>query len=633
MTELHPFLAALAEIGEYEPASRPQSTRNGSAGSLTPPAASDPQAAKYAAVALDREAERLAGTPEGQRNNEANKGAFRMGQLVAHGWLAEDAARDDLIDAAMAAGLSYAEAERTVISGLTAGMSSPRSDVELRTLVPPAFTMTEPALGGGQVFTASHDMGSDDAPQETTPNRPRQLIDGGVFIHGRQAEVPAVWGEGEDVLWAQGEPMILTGPTGVGKTTLGTNIIAGRLGLVPEVLGLPVAAGHRKVLVLAMDRPAQIQRAMARLLRQFPEDVLNERLIVWQGPPPMDIGQHPHVLYKLVEMCDADTVVIDSLKDAAVKLSEEGTGQALSRAMNYCVTNGVEVLAYHHQKKNAARGDGKPNTLADVYGSHWITAGAGSVVLLWGNAGDLVVDLVHLKQPAGEVGPLAIGHDHTAGRSFLYDGMSDRDRLMDLLTSGPQTATAIASWLHEKTDRAAVARVQRRLDRLVDEGTVARHESTEPSAGHRGGRPAYTYSLVRGNSRGIHADQLSVANPQVNPGVGFHAGSHAPDSEVSTGFSRFDTGGHKTAGQEFSRGSHATTRRFARPPLSLEGEGGAPARVREGDSTSLDSRDVEVCSRCHRPAERFIPGANGKRLCPTCAYPTENLTKFDDKED
>lgn len=646
MTETHPFLQFLADRGAYTPPEASTRPRNGTGGASALPAAGDPQATRYASVALAREAEIVAGTQEGQRNHELNRAAFRMGQLVAHGWLSEYNTSDDLINAGVAAGLSYAEAERTVNSGLSAGRDAPRDDVELHQHVGPAYTLETPdaAVGGAQVSAASNGVASHDVGSTEEPSRPRQLVDGGAFIHSALPQVPAVWGDDDDVLWAQGEPLILTGPTGVGKTTLGTNIIAGRLGLISGVLGYTVKPGHRKTLVLAMDRPAQIQRAMARLLRQFPEDALNDRLIVWRGPPPMDLGRHPNMLFQLAELAEADTVVIDSLKDAALKLSDEETGQGLSRAMNYCVSNGVEVLAYHHQTKRTNNASGKPNTLADVYGSSWITAGAGSVVLLWGSAGDLVVELSHLKQPANEVGPLSLGHDHAAGRTFLYEETSEGDQLLDLLSSGPQTAAALASWLHDGADRATVARVQRRLDRLVATGVAARQELTEPikrnDRGQMVGRPAPRYALVEPNhatvSRRITPATSDGRNRDVSAGRDQNTGDTPLDLEIteSRTESRRITENQESPGQTESRTEsrritaallHATP-----PPFRGGWQGGAQGS--EGP-TSWDSHDVEVCSRCYQEAERLIPAPGGKRWCPRCAYPTENPTRRDSKED
>ena len=62
------------------------------------------------------------------------------------------------------------------------------------------------------------------------------------------------------------------------------------------------------------------------------------------------------------------------------------------------VASEIEVVVSHHQRK-ATGYNKKPTTLADVYGSTWLTAGAGSVVLLWGEAGDPIVELTHLGSP------------------------------------------------------------------------------------------------------------------------------------------------------------------------------------------------------------------------------------------
>lgn len=650
--EVHPFLARLAEHGVWSPPERPQTARNGTGRTTTLPAAGDPQAARYASMALDKEADIVAGTPEGSRNHTLNKGAFRMGQLVGNGWLHEQAAYDALTDAGVAAGLAYAEAERTVRSGIDAGKREPRMGIDLHTPVSDAYTVDTSALGGATIPAASHLMASDSVAEPATvvyggetgvpsteaeptapATRPRQLVDGGAFIHAAPVEVPSLWGEDDDVLWAVGEPTILTGPTGVGKTTLGTMLVAGRLGLVPEVLGYPVAPGRKRTLVLAMDRPAQIQRAMARLLRQWPQELLDDRLVVWKGPPPMDLGRHPLMLHRLAELADADTVVIDSLKDAAVKLSDEETGQGLSRAMNYCVSNGVEVLAYHHQTKRSGNAQGKPNTLADVYGSSWITAGAGSVLLLWGTAGDLVVELSHLKQPAAEVGPLHIGHDHTAGRSFVYEGQRDRDSLLDLLQSGPQTASTVASWLYgEATDRAAVAKARRRLDKLVDLGHALRLDEEASRGGRVAGRPGGGSGI-----RYVIAAQKLDARVDARNGVSTHAENGHP--QVSVDARGFDFSTHDSRRTLDARDARNSTdpqvnvdarSMHASPGRSMHAslppfKGGDAAHGRASTNPiPLDSNDVEVCARCYQQAERFIPAPGGKRWCPRCAYPTEN---------
>jgi len=53
----------------------------------------------------------------------------------------------------------------------------------------------------------------------TVKNRTRF---GGSLILDTPRNPTPVWGAGNQVLWSSGEPMMIVGPSGVGKTTLGT---------------------------------------------------------------------------------------------------------------------------------------------------------------------------------------------------------------------------------------------------------------------------------------------------------------------------------------------------------------------------------------------------------------------------
>ena len=81
---------------------------------------------------------------------------------------------------------------------------------------------------------------SDGPPADPMPSLLSRILPGGCIL-----DVPAVpeavWGHGEEILWARGQSLILAGPDGVGKTTVAGNVIEARLGLGPgTVLGLPV---------------------------------------------------------------------------------------------------------------------------------------------------------------------------------------------------------------------------------------------------------------------------------------------------------------------------------------------------------------------------------------------------------
>lgn len=281
------------------------------------------------------------------------------------------------------------------------------------------------------------------------------------------------------MLWAEGEALIITGVPGVGKSTLAGQVVRARLGLgAGAVLGLAVAPTASRVLYLAMDRPQQIARSLARQFAAGDRAVLDERLVVWAGPPPGDLAQQPAGLLEMARAAGADTVVVDSLKDAAVGLTDDVVGAGWNRARQHALANGVQVLELHHMVKRNSAG-GAPTSLSDVYGSTWITSGAGSVVLLHGDPGDPVVSLRHLKQPGAEVGPWEVLHDHAAGVSTVQ---RSGDLVAMAAARGAQgltvKAAATALYSTDTPTRAQVERARRRLGELVRAGLLTEGDTT-----------------------------------------------------------------------------------------------------------------------------------------------------------
>jgi replicative DNA helicase len=214
-------------------------------------------------------------------------------------------------------------------------------------------------------------------------------------------------------------------------------------------------------------------------------DVLRERLAVWKGPLPVNVLERPATLADWIENefgSQVGDVYIDSLKDLAPKLSDDDTGSRVNMARQELLARGVQVIEGHHQRKEQ-RGEGKPKTLADVYGSRWLTAGAGSVVLLWGEPGDLVVELIHLKQPAEPIGPMKIVHNHRLGVSTVYEA---RDLAAALeQTPGGMLVTDAARVLFETSavptaDQREKAR--RTLNKLVEKGIAERADDPDGTA-------------------------------------------------------------------------------------------------------------------------------------------------------
>ena len=81
---------------------------------------------RYFTAALRAELADVASAAPGTRNDTLNRAAFRLAQLAASGHGSLDELTAALLDAALAAGLTDAEALATIASALRAGQQHPR---------------------------------------------------------------------------------------------------------------------------------------------------------------------------------------------------------------------------------------------------------------------------------------------------------------------------------------------------------------------------------------------------------------------------------------------------------------------------------------------------------------------------
>lgn len=331
------------------------------------------------------------------------------------------------------------------------------------------------------------------------------LADGDEFVLDIP-ETTTIWGIGEQIGWNSGEALMVVGPNGVGKSTLAAQLVRARIE-GGRVLGLPVVPTASKVLYLAMDRPMQIRRLLNKYLGGVTREVLKERLVVWKGPPPADLAASPETLLELAQQAGADTVVVDSLKDAAVGLSSDEVGAAYNRARQIALNGGVEVLELHHMVKKGENGS-KPDRLEDVYGSIWLTAGAGSVTLLWGTAGDTLVELTHLKQPRDPLGPWQVFHDRERAVSRVYRKRDALAVLCALSERGLTTANAVAADLFgsEKPDEGEKQKVRRKLESFEARGWAKRHPGAVKVPGQK---PSDGWEATQGGRKRADEDAFT----------------------------------------------------------------------------------------------------------------------------
>jgi hypothetical protein len=90
----------------------------------------------YASKALETQAQRLASTRPGNRNNTANSIAYSIGCLIARGWIGAGTVEGRLFDACCRNGLVNEDGEvkvrATLRSGIKAGMQNPHPDLQER---------------------------------------------------------------------------------------------------------------------------------------------------------------------------------------------------------------------------------------------------------------------------------------------------------------------------------------------------------------------------------------------------------------------------------------------------------------------------------------------------------------------
>lgn len=325
------------------------------------------------------------------------------------------------------------------------------------------------------------------------PAAAERMVTGTAFMDAEGVDYPTIWGQADEVLWAAGQSLFITGPTGVGKSTLMIQLVAARLGLQSDVLGFETAMSKARVLYLAMDRPAQILRLFKRRFTDPQDrDALESDLRVWKGPLERDLAHDPALLTRLAHEADADTVIIDSLKDTTAELSTDEAGGGINRALQTALAEGIEVAVLHHQRKGAQ--GVKPKSIEDMHGNSAFKNGAGSVLLLWGAAGDSEIELVHLKQPVMEVGPLNIVHDHQRGLTSVARAPSDPLQVLKT-TPGGVSAEALAQRDagRDQPTGNQIRRAERKLDGLVTKHLALKREGED-------GRPATYVALVSNGS-------------------------------------------------------------------------------------------------------------------------------------
>ncbi|GGO72411.1 bifunctional DNA primase/polymerase [Nocardioides deserti] len=446
----------------------------------------------YALAVLEDELDNVRQAHPGERNDALNSAAYYLGRFVGGGYLTVDEVTDALVRVAEMKGLAAGEAGATVASGLDAGsqealiLLQESSATAMERDIEDAVRKLRIRDAAARAFQAEK------IAERHARSRNARKMSGSEFFLDLPAETPTLWGDGKRILWIDGEPLLICGDDGTGKSTIDHQLMAARLGFRDELLGYSVTPAEGIVLYLAMDRPEQARRAGNRL---YPDSVdidfrsnLAANLAVWRGPLPVDVLAGPEVLADWIhsEFGPVAEVHADSLKDVASKLSDDAVGSGINSAIQEVVSRGINWVGLHHQRK-ASGENRRPDSLSDVYGSRWLTAGQGSVLMLV-KAGEFDKDQVEmrqLKEPSDRVPALLLEHDRSRGRTRVVEASQDPEQILRAAGEAGATALDVAAAMYAKDKSEVTGAEKKKADRLL--ARLVKSEEAVKRAGRKGG--------------------------------------------------------------------------------------------------------------------------------------------------
>lgn len=235
-----------------------------------------------------------------------------------------------------------------------------------------------------------------------------RLFPAGDWAMDTTVKARALIGQGDQILWARGEPLITCADTSHGKSTMNQNFLRATIGLLDNVMGM-AAEPFKHVLYIAADRPHQIKASLKRMVTEANIDIWNERVHIHEGPLPFALNLEPEKLLPAVrelamtnESEPFDCVFVDSLKDLVSAMDDNVDGIQINHAFQSLVQNGIELAAMVHPRK--LFGSGKMPLLDDISGNKNILNGAGSVVYLGPPDEGGWQNFWHLKPPQEAIG-------------------------------------------------------------------------------------------------------------------------------------------------------------------------------------------------------------------------------------
>ncbi len=267
---------------------------------------------KYAQVALEKELSELKNAREGGRNTALNKASFALGQLIAGGLLSRLDAENALGNAAFSIGLEIHETEKTIKSGIEAGIASPRTQIN-----------------------------NPSAPASSKDGEWVPTLRTGAEIQSMDIKIEWLI---EDIL-PKNSVTLLFGRGGIGKTTLALQI-NDAISSGKAFLGMPV----ENIPVLYVDYENSLAILSDRLKK-----VGGEKVLFWPAEDaPAHLDRDPNVYFNLLKKYPYAVFIFDTLRSSQSGDENDSRSMALVlQTMRTLRDYGATIVLLHHTKKGA----------------------------------------------------------------------------------------------------------------------------------------------------------------------------------------------------------------------------------------------------------------------------------------
>lgn len=326
---------------------------------------------RYANAALDREAAAVAGAPAGARNDQLNRSAFSLSQLIAAGHLPPTTVWDTLTAAARAAGLPEHEIEGTLRSGYQGGTAKPRLSVpdpheeSDPTWLPPTTPITDPppSTAPSPATTGPSTPPTDTPPADDAPPSEPPNLDTLVRQNLPLIDWHALWADDEEEEWIL-EPLLparrlvaLYSPPKVGKSLLMLEL-AVVIAQGGETLGTKVPRPHRVLYVDFENDPKGDVRSRLQAMGHTPDRLDNLCYLSFPTLAGLDSERGAAELLAAVQVYDCEVVVVDTVSRSVTgEENENDTWLNFYRHTGLKMKqHGIAMIRLDHTGKDETKG-------------------------------------------------------------------------------------------------------------------------------------------------------------------------------------------------------------------------------------------------------------------------------------